>query len=625
MNARIEEALAASLARLEAAARDALKPPPMLTVSEWAERHRVLGSLASPIPGRWSNARTPYLVEPMDALSDLSPVERVVMWFGAQLGKTETGNNWIGYVVDLSPAPMLVVQSTESTAKDWSKQRFADMVSNNPRLLAKIGDPKSRDGGNTLLAKYYPGGAIYVTGSNAPSGLRAKPIRRLFLDEVDSYPDSAGTEGDPIDLAVARTQAFRNRKILITSTCTIKGESRIEAEYEASDQRKYFVPCPHCGAFQILTFKNLHWPSGHPEQAGYFCEACGVEIEERYKPKMLQEGEWRPTAESDTRGYWLSSFYSPFLAWHIIAERFLAARGDPLRMQVVVNTLFAETWEVDDGEKMAAGELASRVEKYDAPAPTGVAVLTAGVDVQADRVEISVWGWGLEGESWLIEHRVLYGDPQLPDVWEDLDEVLLSTWRHPSGHELSLESVAIDSGYATSTVYEFTTPRARRHVYAIKGRQGQLPIWPSKVTKTRTGKHAVRIVGVDTGKSHVYSRLKVADPGPGYVHFPKGLPADYFQQLTVERRRTRHQRGQVQHYWHKPKDARNETFDCAVYAYAALLAWKNRGQKIEKALDRLSVSVVDRQKAQRAAPARRPWITPRPGWLNNGGNSGRLG
>jgi len=615
----IDDALAASLESLDASVREALRPPPLITVSEWASQYRVLGSLSSPVPGLWRNARSPYLVEPMDALSNLSPVERVVMWFGAQLGKTETGNNWLGYVVDTSPAPMLVVQSTEGTAKDWSKQRLADMIANNDRLRAKLGDPKSRDGGNTLLAKYFPGGVLYAAGSNAPSGLRSKPVKYLFLDEVDSYPESAGSEGDPIDLAVARTQAFRNRKILVTSTCTIKGESRIEAEYEGSDQRKYYVPCPHCGVFQLLAFKNLHWPKGHPEKAGYFCEACGAEIEERHKPKLLLAGEWRAHAESSTRGYWLSSFYSPFLPWHTIAERFVKAKGDPLRMQVVVNTLFAETWELGDGDTLAAGELADRVEAYAAPVPEGVGVLTAGVDVQADRVELSVWGWGLEGESWLIEHRILYGDPQLADLWEDLDDVLLNTWKHESGHKLELVAVAIDSGYATDTVYSFTTPRYARHVYAIKGRQGALPIWPPKQSKARSGKHAVRIVGVDTGKSHVYSRLKVGDPGPGYCHFPKGLQTDYFAQLTVETRRTRHLRGQLQHYWHKAKDARNETFDCAVYAYAAFLSWKARGKKMQRELDRLAVPVVDTSKARKRAAPKVAWLPEHRNWINNGG------
>ena len=218
----------------------------MITVSEWADRYRVLSTVNSSVPGRWRTDRAPYLREPMDALSEYSDTDRVVMWFGAQLGKTETGNNWVGYTVQVAPGPMLVVQSTEALAKEWSKGRLDPMISEIDFLTAQIGMAKSRDSKNTIQSKYYPGGVIYTVGANAPAGLRSKPIRYLFLDEVDSYPPSAGNEGDPITLAEARTQAFPNHKMLITSTCTIKGESRIEREYLASDQRRFWVPCPHC-------------------------------------------------------------------------------------------------------------------------------------------------------------------------------------------------------------------------------------------------------------------------------------------------------------------------------------------------------------------------------------------
>ena len=597
-----------------------LAPDPTLTVSEWSDRHRILSSRSASEAGPYRTARTPFMREIMDALSPSHPARRVVFMKSAQVGATEAGNNWIGYIVDVAPGPILAVQATVEMAKGWSKQRLADMVAGSERLRERIADSSSRRSDNTLLSKSFPGGAIYIAGANSPAGLKSKPIRFVFLDEVDSYPPSAGAEGDPCDLAVARTQAFKNAKVLFTSTCTVRGESKIEAEYLATDQRKFFVPCPECGEFQILEFKNLVWPKGQPHAAEYVCPHCGSIIEERKKPSLLRAGEWRPTAEGPpkVRGYWLSSFYSPFLPWGVIAQRFVQAKGDPGKLQVVVNTLFAETWDAEDGETLEGGALAGRTEDYPAEVPNGVGVLTAGVDVQADRLEVSVWGWGLQDEAWVIEHRILYGDPMLDEVWDDLDAVLETEFRHESGHKLKIASMAVDSGYATDRVYAWCGPKYRRGVYATKGREGPLPVWPVKQSKAKGGRYAVRILGVDTGKGHLYSRLKVEDPGPGFVHFPrKGLPSDYFKQLVVEKRKTRYHRGQAIHYWHKPDKARNEALDCAVYAYAALLAWRARGGNLDRELDKLTVKRGSQSKPKQKAPAKPRWLGARPrGWLS---------
>ena len=338
---------------------------------------------------------------------------------------------------------------------------------------------------------------------------------------------------------------------------------------------------------------------------------------------MLRAGEWRadnPDAPRGFRGYWLNSFYSPFLSWHRIAERFVQAQGSPGELQVVVNTLFAETWDADDGERVLAGTLVTRTDDYgDCDAPAEVAVLVAGVDVQQSppRLEVSVWGWGQDRESWLIEHRILPGDPQQDDVWADLDGVLEHNYKHESGNTMKIAAMAVDSGFATDRVYAYCASRLGRGVFPIKGRNGALPVFPKKAPiRRRKGKIPLTIVGVDTGKSDVYSRLKVEAPGPGYVHFPRaGYPPDYFEQLVVETLRTRYHKGHAIRYWFKPDKARNEALDCAVYGYAAFLAWLARGNSVGRTLDKLSLPAVERKKQVQHKPPK-GWLSPRPNWIS---------
>ncbi|HFB98050.1 MAG TPA: phage terminase large subunit family protein, partial [Bryobacterales bacterium] len=276
-----------------------LRPDPPLTVSEWADKHRRLSARASSEPGPWRTARTPYLREIMDALSPASPIERVVFMKGAQVGATETGNNMIGYVIHHAPGPMLAVLPTVEMAKRNSRQRIDPLIEESEVLKGRVRPARSRDSGNTVLAKEFPGGILVMTGANSAVGLRSMPVRYLFLDEVDGYPGDVDGEGDPVALAEARTRTFSRRKIYVVSTPTIKGVSRIEREYEASDQRRYFVPCPHCGHMQWLQFERLRWEKGEPETAHYLCENCETPIEEHHKTAMLENGEWRATAVAE--------------------------------------------------------------------------------------------------------------------------------------------------------------------------------------------------------------------------------------------------------------------------------------------------------------------------------------
>jgi phage terminase large subunit GpA-like protein len=389
---------------VDAAADDGLRPEPALTVSEWADQHRILSGKAASEAGPWRTDRTPYLRDIMDALSVTSPAQRIVFMKGAQIGATEAGVNWIGYVIHHAPGPMLVVWPTVDMGKRNSKQRIAPLVEETPALRAIVKEARSRDSGNTLLSKEFPGGILVITGANSSVGLRSMPVRFLFLDEADAYPGDVDGEGDPIALAESRTRTFRQRrKIFIPSTPTIAGRSRVEREYLRSDQRRYFVPCPHCKSMQLLRFPQLRWPKGEPHKAEYQCEACSQPIGEQHKTEMLRRGQWRATATGDGRtiGFHLSSLYSPvgWMSWGEIAEKFLAAQGDAELMKEFVNTVLGETWQAR-GDAPEWQDVYRRRDTYrSGTVPRGTLILFGGVDVQKDRLEVGVWGSAATGSA----------------------------------------------------------------------------------------------------------------------------------------------------------------------------------------------------------------------------------
>ena len=564
---------------------DGLRPEKPLTVSEWADKYRRLGSKASAEPGPWRTSRTPYLREPMDCLSTTSTMQRVVMMFAAQTGKTESGANWLGYVIDHAPGPMLLVQPTVEMAKRLSKQRLESLVTETPCLAAKIAPSRSRDSGNTMFAKEFPGGMMLLTGANSATGLRSTPCRYIFCDEVDAFPLDVDGEGDPVSLAEKRATTFARRKILLTSTPTVKDFSRIEAEYQRSDQRRYFVPCPSCGTMQWLKWPQLKWDNNDPTTALYECEHCHERFAEIHKPTLLRQGQWRATAPSDgkTAGFQLSGLYSPlgWLSWAGIVDDFLRAKADAPMLKSFVNTRLAETWEEDFASKVSAAGLQERCEHYEPDTmPIGSAALTVGVDVQDNRLAISVWAWGREEEGWLLHHQEIYGDPARPELWRQLDEVILREWDHAEGRKVRPHVVAVDSGgHFTSEVYQYARERSRQGVIAIKGQsqKGKPPIGkPSKVdinAKGQTLKRgaAVYPVGSDTIKTTLFGRLRHNDPGHGYLHFHMDATVEYFEQLTAEKQVLRYNRGGFPvREWVKKPSARNEALDCLVYSYAGL-------------------------------------------------------
>ncbi len=583
-------------AEIERAWREGLTPDPLLTVSEWADRHRVLSSKASSEPGRWRTSRTPYLREIMDCLSPTSPIERVVFMKAAQLGATEMGSNWIGYVIHHAPGPMMAVWPTVEMAKRNSKQRIDPLIEESPVLSELIAPARSRDSGNTILAKEFRGGVLVMTGANSAVGLRSMPVRYLFLDEVDGYPLDVEGEGDAISLAEARTRTFARRKIFIVSTPTIAGASAIEREYEASDQRRYFVPCPHCGHRQWLRFDRLRWEKGRPETAAYVCESCEAPIAEHHKTWMLEHGEWRAMAEGSgkTAGFHLSSLYSPlgWRAWCEIAAAWEAAvskeSGSAAAIKTFKNTELGETW-VEEGEAPDWQRLLERREDYPlGRVPTGGLLLVGGADVQKDRIEASIWAFGRGKECWLVEHRVLMGDTARDAVWQRLAELVAETWTHASGAAMPLARFALDTGFATQEAYAFVRACRDSRVMAVKGvsRGAALIGTPTAVDVSLAGKklrRGIKVYSVAVGlaKLELYNNLRkmpeVAEDGAtpvypaGYVHLPK-IDAEFLQQLCAEQLITRRDRnGFPVREWQKVRE-RNEALDCYVYARAAAAA-----------------------------------------------------
>lgn len=575
-----------------AEATEALLPPPRLTVSQWADANRLLDN-TSPEPGPWRTDRTPFLREIMDSLTPSANCERVVFVKSAQCGGTEALLNVCGYLMHHAPAPTLLVQPTVEMAKRFSKQRLDAMIDSTPVLRGRVQNPRSRDSGNTILQKEFSGGVLILTGANSAVGLRSLPAKYVLCDELDGWPPDADGEGDPFTLACKRTVAFgTQRKILAVSTPTIEGVSRIEALYKQSDQRRYFVPCPRCDHFQVLTWAAVAWEPGAPETARYRCEGCGELIANFEKTEMLARGEWRATASSDgrTRGYAINALYAPvgWPAWGDLAAEFLEANRTRETLQVFVNTVLGETWRDENAVPMDADALYARREPFGAEVPTGAALLTCGVDVQDDRLELEVVGWGRDEESWSVGYHVIYGDTGAGDVWADLDRLLARQWRHESGLELPISATCIDSGFETGQVLEFCRPRMGRRIYAIKGASGfGKPIWPRRASKG-SNRADFFLIGADTAKERVYSKLRVDKPGAGCCHFPLDRPRDWFDMLVAERIATKLRNGRPERFWKKPAGARNEALDARGYATAALHSLYMSGVKLNEHCDRLA-------------------------------------
>lgn len=564
-----------------------MKPPEDLTVSQWADKNRRLTSESSAEVGKWRTSRTPYMFDILDSFTD-PLIEHIVVVAASQVGKSETINNMVGYCIDQDPGPILLIQPTIDDVKRYSEMRIAPMIRETRCLKRKVADPKSRDAANTKRQKSFPGGVLVMTGSNVAHDLSSMPIRYVFGDERDRWATSAGSEGDPWELAVARTRTFYNKKMVEVSTPTVKGASAIENSYNLGTMERWKTQCPHCGEYVEITFDNIRFEAEkgdkkifHITELFYVCPECGG-ISDEHTMKS-QPAKWVATVPEarkhhKTRSFWLTAWVSPWATWESIILQFLQAGTDSAKLQVVYNTQFGELWE-ERGDMASEDDVMARREVYEAEVPDGVLLLTCGVDTQDDRLEYEVVGHRRYGETWGIKKGVILGRPDTEEVWERLDEVLSHKYKFKSGVSLQISLTFIDEGgHFTQEVRQHCLARQYDHVFAIKGaNRPDIPYTapPKKQKIVVNGKVIGQVwvyeIGVNAGKQKIVDNLRVQSPGANYCHFP--LRDDYgkqfFKQLMSEHLAYV---PKLKHPWQWqkiPGHERNEAFDIRNYNLAA--------------------------------------------------------
>lgn len=575
-----------SLKALVTSVMEGWRPPRKMTLSEWADGYAYLSPESSAEVGKWHTL--PYQRAMMDAVTD-PKIERLVIMKSARIGYTKMLNHGIGYYIHQDPCTIMVVQPTDQDAEDYSKDDIGPMFRDTPVLQGLVSEDKSRSSSNTLRKKLFPGGQLLLTGANAPSGFRRVTVRILLFDEVDGYPPTAGTEGDQIRLGIRRTETYWNRKIIMGSTPTVQGASRIEEHFEHTDQRRYFVPCPFCGHMQFLRWSLIKWEKGRPDTARYECAECHQLIDHSMKRWMIERGEWRPTAKGNP-GYagfhiWAAYSYHPNATWANLAQEFEEVHDKPEQLKTFVNTVLGETWK-DKGEAPEWERLYERRESYRKNViPKGGLVLTAFIDVQKDRLECEIVAWGRNFESWSVDYRVFMGDTSSLDspCWEDAARMLSEQWVCESGGNMMLDKLGIDSGYNTQTVYNWVRKQDQTRVICTKGQETAPAIinQPRVLEVRENGKRIYRgvrvwFIGTNVAKSELYGWLRQTrdpeKPNPsGWCHFPE-YDGEFFKQLTAEQTVARVVRGYRKYIWEKTRE-RNEALDCRIgnRAIAALI------------------------------------------------------
>ncbi len=611
---RYAQGRSALVAAIAKATRDNLRPPPKLTLSQWADRYAVLSRETSAQTGRFRAFG--YQTGMLDAVTDPS-VSQVTVMKSARVGYTKMLDHVVGYYLHQDPSPILLVQPRVEDAEDYSKTEIAPMLRDTPVLTAITGDMKARDSNQTILKKtFLNGSSLALVGANSPGGFRRITARIVCFDEVDGYPKGgAGSEGDQIALGTKRSETFWNRKIILGSTPTVKGESRIEKAWEESDQRRFHVPCPHCSEMQTLVWGGRDTPHGikwrqnergeHlPETTIYVC-VNGCIIEEADKPAMIAAGEWRASKPFHGHaGFHIWSGYSLAVnaAWSKLVAEWLRVKGDPLARQTFVNLVLGEPYEERGDNTLSERVLLERREVWAGEVPDGVAVLTAGIDTQDDRVEIEIAGWGRDEERWSIAHEVIDGDPGAPALWDEVDAFLRRRWHRADGRPFEVMASCVDSGgHHTEKVYEFSKSRLGRRIWAIKGESAKSgarsPVWPTKRPSAKT-KASFRpvIIGVNAAKDAIRYRLALdkpalGQPSPGYMHFPADRDINYFAQMLAERSVVKSINGQRYRVWEQIPGRANEALDLAVYSYAALCGLLHIGLKLNRRADEIASDV----------------------------------
>jgi len=557
-----------------------LKPTEDISVAQWADKYRRLPQESSAEPGHWKTSRTPYLQKPMECISDEN-VREVVLMTAAQLGKSEVILNAMGYYAHIDPSAMLLVQPTVSVGEKFSKERIGPTIRDTPILRSIIGTDKSRFAANTINQKFFPGGYIAIVGANSPAGLASRPIKVLLCDEIDRWPESARKEGDPLAIVEKRTTTFPySKKIIKVSTPTVDSISRIQHEFERGTMERWTLPCPECNEYHELRWANIIFlrnkitgERDKTKEVLHECPSCGI-LSNEFAWKN-GEGKWfAENEQAEVKSFTLSSLVSPWKSWAEIVDSFLSSKDDVEMLKVWVNTELGEPW-IEQGESVDFEVLYNRREYYAYDVPKDVLVLTAGVDVQDDRFELEVVGWGENKVSWGIEYKVIHGNTALPETWDRLDQHLLKTYKHADKTIMPIMRTAIDSGgHRTQETYDFCKVREQRGVYAIKGRGGTGMNIVHTHSYTKKVKNLLFTIAVDTAKSILYSRLALEEQNAGYCHFPKnnarGYDEKYFEGLTSEVKITKMVKGRPKTEWRLKTGRRNEPLDVRVYAIAAL-------------------------------------------------------
>lgn len=595
-----------------------LRPKENMTISQWADNYMVLPE-GSNEAGRYSSDTIPYQKAIMDAITDPDVVDVVVM-SSSQVGKTTIVMCGIAYYIDYEPATQMLVMPTIKDAEKFSKTRFAQMISDIPQLSSKVAAPKSRNSNNTILLKSYPGGNIAIGGANSPSSLASDPRRIIWMDEIDRFPESAGSEGNPVKLAEKRATSYWNKKHIKTSTPTIAGRSKIEAAYNKGSMEEWNVQCPECGTWQPYRFKRVDFKS-----ISMACAGCGVLIPEKQWKESNHKWIALHPERKKVKSFHLNELASPFVDWEEIIENFkdadekLKRFHDPEDMKVFINTVLGETWDETEYVDDAVDEetLETRTEVYAADIPEGVLLLTAAIDVQENRFEVEIRGWSRNYETWGIYKTEIEGKLITDEPWDKLEAYLSQPLYFEDGTELNIAGFAIDTGgHFTNQTYKWVKKMKAKgkKCYGIKGYAGKpdIPLIHKKtivdIKEERGGKRIVvdhtliYIIGVDSGKEDITKRLQIKEAGDGYCHFPKGdgrgYDTEYFKGLTAEHQISRKVNGIIKKVWVKKSGTRNEPLDLFNYNYAVQELLRPDWDKLEGKLKQ-GVNYMKKSKRKR--------------------------
>jgi phage terminase large subunit GpA-like protein len=591
--------------------KQVLQPKPKLTGSEWANTYFYLSPENSAEPGKYNFNRMPWQKEMLDVACG-EEYKDVVFMTGARIGKSVTMMITTGYYMHQSPSPVLWLLPTETIAKQFSTNEIDPMIRDTPVIRHLVNDKFSRDGGNNVLSKRYTGGSVTLVGAQNSSGLHGKTIRVLLSDEIDRYPESSGKDGDVLDLAGIRTTTFQHKaKRVYASTPTITDLSSIERKFKESDQRHFYVPCLSCKAKQVLEWENLSYKED-PTNPTYVCKHCGYGIKENQKYKMLLEGEWiRHNPDSNIAGFFLNALYSVNMSWAELVTEWTSIGKNRHRLQVFMNSRLAKTFQLVE-EYIGANKLSERLEIYNAEVPTkseqcnGVGILTCGVDIQKNRIEAYVWGFGKNDECYLIDFRLFEGDTNKNQVFDELSKFLLfEKYKTLQGAEMGIRSIAIDSGFNSNRVARYvrdlkSVDIANRIIIAVKGDASYTSGILEKQAKfyKESGQLYFR-VGTNPAKDHISTLINNSEQGENYAHLPMYYPKRFNQdryldketlyQFTSEKKVYEYKGSRRIGVWKQMRD-RNEALDCFVYAYAALQAL---GPEVFSKLDDLAKKVSE--------------------------------